>query len=446
VAEAGRSPEPPLMALPGRDAEQDGLIEDTAPPSGLMSAPSRPTSSRPGTEGSKANGKKRPDPDPESSAQPSASSDVPFPADGIHTPDRGGDRDRGGERASASGAALSGKLDSGRQAVRQAVAATNNWIVGRTAKSDSSAPPKDNADRSGASGTEASGAEAFGARAFGAGASADVVPEAEGVADPSSGPATVVSSVAAGAVTASSETVAAGTASSAESVFSPDKSRPSVTPAAPAEAASANGPGKQEGTSTGRSLWRDSRPSAQPVSERQPSAAAQSSVAAQQPSYSPPRSSAGWSSTPAQPSAAVPVPNRGPSAKWRREAARRSRRQAHLTLARVEPWSVMKFSFVVSVVAFVILFVAIAVLYMVLSGLGVFTSLQHTVSTITSSQGSSGTNISHWFTASRILGYTAMLGAFNIILITAMSTIGAVVYNLIAQTVGGVEITLRETE
>ena len=106
----------------------------------------------------------------------------------------------------------------------------------------------------------------------------------------------------------------------------------------------------------------------------------------------------------------------------------------------------MKFSFVVSVVAFIILFVAVAVLYSVLSSLGVFTSLQHDVTTITSSQGSSGTNISGWFSASRILGYTGMLGALNIVLITAMSTIGAVIYNLIARTIGGIEITLRETE
>lgn len=106
----------------------------------------------------------------------------------------------------------------------------------------------------------------------------------------------------------------------------------------------------------------------------------------------------------------------------------------------------MKFSFIVSVVAFIILFVAVAVLYSVLSSLGVFTSLQHTVSTITSSQGSAGTNISSWFNESRILGYTGMLGALNIVLITALSTIGAVIYNLIAKTFGGIEVTLRETE
>jgi hypothetical protein len=128
------------------------------------------------------------------------------------------------------------------------------------------------------------------------------------------------------------------------------------------------------------------------------------------------------------------------------QARKSSKRQAMLTLARVEPWSVMKFSFVASVVAFIILFVAVAVLYMVLAALGVFDSLQHTVSTMTSGQGTEGTNISHWFSASLILGYTAMLGALNIVLITAISTVGSVIYNLIAKTIGGIEVTLRETD
>jgi hypothetical protein len=125
---------------------------------------------------------------------------------------------------------------------------------------------------------------------------------------------------------------------------------------------------------------------------------------------------------------------------------RSAKRQAMLTLARVEPWSVMKFSFVASVVAFIILFVAVAVLYMVLSLLGTFDSIQHMVTTITSSQGSNGINIRHYYSASLVLGYTAMLGALNIVLITAISTIGSVIYNLIAKTVGGIEVTLRETE
>jgi hypothetical protein len=125
---------------------------------------------------------------------------------------------------------------------------------------------------------------------------------------------------------------------------------------------------------------------------------------------------------------------------------KRTARQAHLTVARVEPWSVMKFSFVVSLVAFVVLFVAVSVLYGALAGLGVFDSLQRVVSDVTSSQGSAGVNAKAWFSASRVLGYTALLGSLNIVLITAMSTIGAVVYNLTSRLVGGIEVTLKETE
>jgi hypothetical protein len=140
------------------------------------------------------------------------------------------------------------------------------------------------------------------------------------------------------------------------------------------------------------------------------------------------------------------VPAAAPKKPQKKAASKRSARQAHLTVARVEPWSVMKFSFIVSLVAFVILFVAVSVLYGALDALGVFDSLQRVVASVTSSQSSAGVNAAKWWSASRILGYTALLGSLNIVLITAMSTIGAVVYNLTSRLVGGVEVTLRETE
>jgi len=150
------------------------------------------------------------------------------------------------------------------------------------------------------------------------------------------------------------------------------------------------------------------------------------------------------------PGAGKTAAGQDPKAKARsgpkKASSKRTARQAHLTVARVEPWSVMKFSFVVSLVAFVILFVAVSLLYGALDGLGVFGSLQRLVTSLTSSQSSAGVNASKWFSASRVLGYTALLGSLNIVLITAMSTIGAVVYNLTSRLVGGVEVTLRETD
>jgi len=121
-------------------------------------------------------------------------------------------------------------------------------------------------------------------------------------------------------------------------------------------------------------------------------------------------------------------------------------RRADLVLSRLEPWSVMKFSFLISLVAWVMLFVAVAVLYFALSSLGVFDSIQKTLESVTSSSGSAGVSLTKWFSASRILGYTMLIGAINIVLITALSTVGAMIYNLVTHLGGGIEVTLRETD
>ncbi len=136
----------------------------------------------------------------------------------------------------------------------------------------------------------------------------------------------------------------------------------------------------------------------------------------------------------------------GKSAKDRKSGVRPPRK-AHLVLRRIEPWSAMKFSFVVSLVCFVVLFVAVAVLYGVLSALGVFTSITDAVEQLAGDQSTGvAINISGWFEPMRILGYTALLGAVNVVLITALSTLGAVIYNMSADLVGGVEMTFSEAE
>ena len=121
-------------------------------------------------------------------------------------------------------------------------------------------------------------------------------------------------------------------------------------------------------------------------------------------------------------------------------------RRANLVIARLEPWSVMKLSFLMSLVAWVVLFVAVALLYYALSGLGVFASIQRTLSSVTSSQNSAGVNLAAWTSASRVLGYTMLAGAVDIVLITVLSTVGAMIYNLVTHLGGGIEVTLKETD
>ncbi len=121
-------------------------------------------------------------------------------------------------------------------------------------------------------------------------------------------------------------------------------------------------------------------------------------------------------------------------------------RKANLVISRVEPWSVMKFSFLISLVLWIVMFVAVALLYYALSSLGVFAALQRTLASVTSSQTSAGVDLTKWTSAPRILGYTMLLGAVDVVLITAIATVGAVVYNLVTHLGGGVEVTLKETD
>ena len=121
-------------------------------------------------------------------------------------------------------------------------------------------------------------------------------------------------------------------------------------------------------------------------------------------------------------------------------------RDAQLVLTRIEPWSVFKFSFLVSLVGWIVLVVGVAALYYTFSSLGVFHVIEKTVHLVTTSKGHSGTNAGSWFSAGTVLGYTMAAGVFDAILIVALSTIGAAVYNLVARMTGGIEITLQEAD
>jgi hypothetical protein len=165
------------------------------------------------------------------------------------------------------------------------------------------------------------------------------------------------------------------------------------------------------------------------------------------PSYAPSGGAAPAGAPPRTPRAAIEAASRA-LRKPETASGRKPPRKAHLQVARFEPWSVMKFSFIMSLVCFLVLFVAVAVLYVILSWLGVFDALSNTIHDLTSNdQGKSGgLNPASWFSAARILGYTALIGTLNVLLITALATVWSVIYNMAADLVGGVEVTLKEAD
>jgi hypothetical protein len=123
--------------------------------------------------------------------------------------------------------------------------------------------------------------------------------------------------------------------------------------------------------------------------------------------------------------------------------ASRGPRRARLTVKRVDPWSVMKFSFAVSFVLLVVIIVATSVLYLALDAMGVFDSVNKTLAELFTSNGGGEP---FKITAAWVIGLSAILGAINVVLFTALMTLGAFVYNVCADLVGGVEVTLAERE
>ena len=99
----------------------------------------------------------------------------------------------------------------------------------------------------------------------------------------------------------------------------------------------------------------------------------------------------------------------------------------------------MKFSLVLSIVLAIMLVVAVAVLYVLLSGMGVFDTVNQTVSSFTAGSESSAAPL---FTARRVITVAAVIGLINVVLFTALATLGAFAYNLCADLVGGIEVIL----
>jgi hypothetical protein len=119
----------------------------------------------------------------------------------------------------------------------------------------------------------------------------------------------------------------------------------------------------------------------------------------------------------------------------------RQPRRARLTLSHINVYSVFKFSCVLAIALFFVWLIMVGVLYGVLDVAGVFGKVNETVHTI-SGDGKTGDVV----TGSLVFGGAIIIGAVNIVLFIAMSTIGAMVYNLCADLVGGAEVTLSERE
>ena len=128
-----------------------------------------------------------------------------------------------------------------------------------------------------------------------------------------------------------------------------------------------------------------------------------------------------------------------------RPASRVKARRARLVLGRVDPWSVMKLSFLLAIAMAIVAVVAVFVLWSVLDTMGVFDSVARTVESVTrSSDNAQGVDIFDYVGLGKVLSITLVLSAVNVVLMTALCTLAAFLYNMAAGLVGGLHVTFTE--
>lgn len=119
-------------------------------------------------------------------------------------------------------------------------------------------------------------------------------------------------------------------------------------------------------------------------------------------------------------------------------------RQARLRLVQIEPWSVMKAAFLLSVAIAIVTVVAVGIVWGVLGAAGLWDSVNSIVQDSIGDSSGSPFEIQKYLGTSRVLGFTMIVAVADIVLITAIATLGAFLYNLAATLVGGVEVTFAE--
>ncbi|MGB3761640.1 MAG: DUF3566 domain-containing protein [Ornithinimicrobium sp.] len=132
---------------------------------------------------------------------------------------------------------------------------------------------------------------------------------------------------------------------------------------------------------------------------------------------------------------------RAPGAKPRRTGPRRVR----LTIQRVDPWSVFKISLLVAVGLGIATVIMVAVLWTVLSGMNVFATINEFIVQVTSGEDSaSAFDLMQYIGLGRVLSLTVVFAVANVLLLTALATLSAFLYNVCAALVGGAHLTLSD--
>lgn len=117
-------------------------------------------------------------------------------------------------------------------------------------------------------------------------------------------------------------------------------------------------------------------------------------------------------------------------------------RKARVLLSRIDPWSALKIGFLLSIAMGIMLVVAVFVMWNVLNGMGTFALVNEWVQKLFTND--QELNIMQFFDRNKVMSAAILVSVVNVVLLTALSTITAFLYNVVSSVVGGIYVTLTD--
>ncbi|MGW2674699.1 DUF3566 domain-containing protein [Kocuria rhizophila] len=154
-------------------------------------------------------------------------------------------------------------------------------------------------------------------------------------------------------------------------------------------------------------------------------------------------SKAGKPATTSSPKKSKPQQNGKNSGKGLvRPAPRAKVRRARLVVSKVDTWSVLKLAFLLSVALGIITVVASLVMWLVLDLTGLFQGINELLSMLGGS--AEGADIKKFLSLGNTALFSTLISVVNVILLSALSVLGALLYNIAASLIGGIGVTLTD--
>ena len=120
-------------------------------------------------------------------------------------------------------------------------------------------------------------------------------------------------------------------------------------------------------------------------------------------------------------------------------------RKARLLVSKVDPWSVLKMSFLLSVALGIMTVVCAVTLWSAMDITGIFDRVNDLAVQILGTEGAgAGFAVEELVTVGQIASFATIIAVVNVVLLTVLSTLSAVLYNLSAALVGGIGVTLTD--